>query len=79
MTSDEAVLHTGADVCQRTVFQNNAAFDLAVLDGDIVIDTGEGADVTVFDDGIFTDNRRATYHTVDDFCAFFDGDTPVNL
>ena len=62
MTSDEAVLDACADVCQSAVFQNNTPFDLAVLNRNIMIDAGKGADIAVFDNRIFADDGRVAYH-----------------
>ena len=79
MPSDEAVLHPRADVSKCAMFKNDAAFNFAVLDGDIMVDAGEWADVAVFDDGVFADDGWAANDAIDDLRAAFDCYTTINL
>src|SRR5690606_15187011 len=70
---------THANIAHGAVFQNDAAFDFRIQDGDIVIDAGERADIAVFDDRVFADDGGAAHHTVADPRTAFDSDTPVNF
>src|SRR5690606_33024787 len=79
VASDQRVLNARANIAYTAVFQNNAAFDFGVLHDDIFIDAGEGADIAVLDERVFADNRRAAHSAVDNACAAFNRDAPVNL
>src|SRR5690606_29474897 len=70
---------TRGDVANRTVFQHDAALDLAILDYDVVVNAGERADVAVDDLRVFPDDRRAAHHAVHDLCAALDRHAAVHL
>src|SRR5579883_2443800 len=66
-------------IADYAALQDDAVFDLALRDSDIMIDRGEGADIAVDQFGALANDRRAAHHAVDNLCARLNDDDAVQV